>query len=68
MIGDEEKAVQIANELRNQGLFIPAIRYPTVARGQARLRLTVTAGHSHADVDQLISALRSVKLTTMSSL
>ena len=65
LIGDEEKAMKIANELRSQGVFIPAIRYPTVARGQARLRLTVTAAHSRADVEQLLSALRSVNLTSV---
>jgi 8-amino-7-oxononanoate synthase len=65
LIGDEEKAMRMANELRNQGIFIPAIRYPTVARGQARLRLTVTAAHSHSDVEQLVSALRSVNLTSI---
>jgi 8-amino-7-oxononanoate synthase len=65
LIGDEEKAMQIANELRNQGIFIPAIRFPTVARGQARLRLTVTAAHSRADVEQLLAALRSVNLTSI---
>ena len=43
--------------LREQGVFIPAIRYPTVARGQARLRLTVSAAHSAADVNQLVAAL-----------
>jgi 8-amino-7-oxononanoate synthase len=64
LIGDEDKAMQIAGELRSQGIFIPAIRYPTVARGQARLRLTVTAAHSRADVEQLLSALRSVNLTS----
>jgi 8-amino-7-oxononanoate synthase len=65
LVGDEEKAVQIAGELRRQGIFIPAIRFPTVARGQARLRLTVTAAHSRADVEQLLSALRSVNLTSV---
>ena len=62
MIGNEEKAVQMAAALRSQGIFIPAIRYPTVAQGQARLRLTMTAAHSKADVEQLLAALRSINL------
>jgi 7-keto-8-aminopelargonate synthetase-like enzyme len=64
MIGDEEKAVQMAGALREQGIFVPAIRFPTVARGQARLRLTVTAAHSREDMDQLAAALRSVNLAS----
>jgi 8-amino-7-oxononanoate synthase len=66
LIGDEDKATEIAAELRRLGIFIPAIRYPTVARGQARLRLTVTASHNRAEVEQLLSALRSVNLTSSS--
>jgi 8-amino-7-oxononanoate synthase len=58
MIGDEAKAVAAAAALRTQGIFVPAIRYPTVARGQARLRVTVTATHSGADLAQLCAALR----------
>ncbi|MCX6896991.1 MAG: 8-amino-7-oxononanoate synthase [Verrucomicrobia bacterium] len=38
LIGDETAAVAAATRLREQGLFVPAIRYPTVARGAARLR------------------------------
>src|SRR6266446_4252497 len=45
-LGDETKAVEAAAALRGQGIFIPAIRYPTVPRGQARLRLTMTAAHT----------------------
>jgi 8-amino-7-oxononanoate synthase len=64
MIGEEAKAMQITGALFNQGIFIPAIRFPTVARGQARLRLTMTAAHSRADIEQLLAALRSMNLAT----
>jgi len=57
LIGDENAALRAASRLREQRIFIPAIRYPTVARGRARLRLTVTAAHSAADVRQLVTAL-----------
>jgi 8-amino-7-oxononanoate synthase len=60
MLGDEARAVAAAAALREQGIFIPAIRYPTVARGQARLRLTLTAAHTQADLAQLLSALESL--------
>lgn len=60
IIGPETQAVEIANTLRERGIFIPAIRYPTVARGEARLRLTFTAAHTPDDVRELLAALASV--------
>ena len=66
IIGDEEKAMKMAGALREQGVYIPAIRFPTVAHGQARLRLTVTAAHSSEDLDQLLAALRAVNLASRS--
>jgi 8-amino-7-oxononanoate synthase len=62
MIGDEQKAAAMAGILREHGVFIPAIRFPTVARGQARLRLTVTAAHSRQDIEQLLAALQAAHL------
>jgi len=56
-IGDESATVEFAAKLRERGFFIPAIRYPTVARGQARLRITVTAEHTPEDICQLATAL-----------
>jgi 8-amino-7-oxononanoate synthase len=61
IVGDETKAVEIASKLREQNIFIPAIRYPTVARGQARLRVTLTAAHTKDDVTQLTRALKNLK-------
>jgi 8-amino-7-oxononanoate synthase len=60
ILGGEDKAVSAATKLREQNIFVPAIRYPTVARGKARLRVTLTAAHSADDVSQLVSALKSV--------
>ncbi len=60
MIGDETKAVETANKLRAQGIFVPAIRYPTVARGQARLRVTLTAAHSPDDISTFARALSQI--------
>jgi 8-amino-7-oxononanoate synthase len=62
LIGDESKAVQISSTLMDQGIFIPAIRFPTVGRDQARLRITMTAAHTKADVEQLVAALRPLNL------
>ncbi len=60
MLGDEATAVAAAAQLREQGIFVPAIRYPTVARGAARLRVTLTAAHSADDVGDLVRALQSI--------
>jgi len=54
MIGDEQAAVSASAGLLEQGILVPAIRYPTVARGRARLRVTVSAAHSQEDVDGLV--------------
>ena len=62
IIGDEAQAVNIAKHLRERLIFVPAIRYPTVARGAARLRITLTAAHSAADVNQLVAALKTLDL------
>ncbi len=50
MIGEETAAVGLSARLREAGFFVPAVRFPTVARGAARLRLTVTAEHEVADL------------------
>ena len=62
MIGDETEAMNLADTLRSQGIFIPAIRYPTVRRGGARLRVTLTAAHSTEDVDFLRQRLAAIHL------
>jgi 8-amino-7-oxononanoate synthase len=59
IIGDEGKALKIASALRDQGIFVPAIRYPTVAHGQARLRVTISAAHEAADLAKLRTALHT---------
>ena len=57
VVGDEDAAVALSARLLDAGVFVPAIRFPTVARGQARLRLTVSAAHTPEDVDTLLEAL-----------
>jgi 8-amino-7-oxononanoate synthase len=59
IIGLEDGAMKAAAALREAGIFVPAVRYPTVARGQARLRLTLTAAHTAQDVATLLAALSS---------
>ncbi|HVU07140.1 MAG TPA: 8-amino-7-oxononanoate synthase [Verrucomicrobiae bacterium] len=62
ILGDENKAVETAAKLREQNIFVPAIRYPTVARGKARLRITLTAAHSTDDISELIHALKTLDI------
>jgi 8-amino-7-oxononanoate synthase len=64
IIGDESAAVAAAEHLREQGMFVPAIRYPTVARGTARLRITLTAAHTDEDVTALSTALKTTQHAT----
>jgi len=59
VVGAETVALRLAERLRQAGILAPAIRYPTVARGAARLRLTVSAAHTVADIEALVAALRT---------
>lgn len=56
-VGSEDRAQALSLALREEGLLVPAIRYPTVRRGSARLRLTVSALHEPGDVDLLLRGL-----------
>lgn len=60
MIGDETKALETATALLNQNILVPAIRYPTVARGKARLRVTITASHAQGALRKLADALGQI--------
>jgi len=57
IIGDVETTMSIARQLKQLGLWVGAIRPPTVPKGSARLRITLTALHSHQDIDKLVSGL-----------
>jgi 8-amino-7-oxononanoate synthase len=60
IVGDEARAVALSAGLRAGGFLAPAIRYPTVAKGTARLRFTATAGHTVEDIERLKLAVRAV--------
>ncbi|MDO8251503.1 MAG: 8-amino-7-oxononanoate synthase [Rhodoferax sp.] len=57
IVGDNAAALALAAALDAQGLWVPAIRPPTVPAGTARLRITLSAAHSAADVQQLLDGL-----------
>ncbi|NQU09808.1 aminotransferase class I/II-fold pyridoxal phosphate-dependent enzyme, partial [bacterium] len=64
IIGDETATLARAQSLDSRGIYAPAIRYPTVPRGQARLRVTVTAAHTEEDIGRLLAALGEVEANT----
>ena len=49
-------ALRLGQKLLEQGVYAPAIRYPTVARGSERIRLTVSARHTPSEIDQILDA------------
>jgi glycine C-acetyltransferase len=60
MIGDEELAIEFSNELSRNGVFVQPIRYPTVMKGKARLRVTITALHDKGDLQTAVDSFETV--------
>ncbi|MDH2919535.1 MAG: 8-amino-7-oxononanoate synthase [Sideroxydans sp.] len=60
LIGDNHQALKLSEGLRERGIWVAAIRPPTVPQGTARLRITLSEAHSEADVQQLIGALHEL--------
>ncbi|HEY1287730.1 MAG TPA: 8-amino-7-oxononanoate synthase [Burkholderiales bacterium] len=63
MVGDNRAALDLAEGLRGRGIWVPAIRPPTVPAGTARLRIALSAAHSVEQVDELAAALRLLATT-----
>ncbi|WP_349742468.1 8-amino-7-oxononanoate synthase [Roseateles cavernae] len=59
IIGGNAEVMRLAAALEAQGLRVPGIRPPTVPKGEARLRITLCATHTAADVDRLLAALEA---------
>ena len=57
IVGDERRAVELSARLEEAGFFVPAIRYPTVAKGSARLRVSVSAAADDGDLQALAEAI-----------
>jgi len=60
MVGSNEAALSLSEGLRERGIWVPAIRPPTVPQGTARLRITLSAAHEQKDVDELIGTLHEL--------
>ena len=58
LIGGNEAALHLAERLFERGVWVPAIRPPTVPAGTARLRISLSAAHTLEQVDALVAALR----------
>jgi 8-amino-7-oxononanoate synthase len=61
LAGDEAAAVAASDALFDAGIWVPAIRPPTVPAGTSRLRFTFSASHTDVQVDQLLDALRMLQ-------
>ena len=60
LLGDAATALRWSEQLLARGLMVPAIRPPTVPRGQSRLRVTLSAAHSVVEVERLLQALADI--------
>ncbi|EQA6226513.1 8-amino-7-oxononanoate synthase [Enterobacter ludwigii] len=61
MVGENGLALTLAQTLRERGIWVTAIRPPTVPPGTARLRLTLTAAHEAEDIEALLEALHDTR-------
>ncbi|WP_292980962.1 8-amino-7-oxononanoate synthase [Nitrosomonas sp.] len=60
LTGESQEAVRLDLALREQGIWVPAIRPPTVPEGRARLRISLSAAHTETDIDRLSAALHAL--------
>lgn len=65
MVGDDGAALNAAKALRDAGIYVRAIRPPTVPVGTARLRICLSAAHTRDDLDRLVNGLRNVTAATI---
>ncbi len=60
VVGENDAVLNISAELAKRGIWVPAIRPPTVPKGSARLRISLSAAHTHEQVVRLVDALREI--------
>jgi len=57
IVGCPKRAVALSDALKERGMWVSAIRQPTVPKNEDRLRITLTATHTEQDIDMLVDAL-----------
>jgi glycine C-acetyltransferase len=60
ILGETAKAIQVSEMLLAEGVFVTGFGYPVVPQGQARVRCQVSAAHTRADLEQAVTAFRTV--------
>lgn len=60
LLGDERRTVEMAAELNRRGIFVVGFTYPVVPKGQARIRVQISAAHTREDLDQAIEQFEAV--------
>jgi 8-amino-7-oxononanoate synthase len=61
VLGSSERTVKASQQLKAAGLWLTAIRPPTVRQGSARLRITLSAQHQTEDITLLVQQLRQLQ-------
>lgn len=61
LVGENAAVLQLSERLLEAGILVPAIRPPTVPKGQARLRISLSAAHGEEDVERLLAALAAAR-------
>ena len=60
MIGDARQAAEMADDLLKEGIYVIGFSYPVVPKGQARIRVQISAAHSRADLERAVAAFAKV--------
>ncbi len=60
-IGDDQKAISASRKMLEYGIFAPCVRWPAVAHGQSRLRITIMSTHTHEQIDTFFNALMKTR-------
>jgi 8-amino-7-oxononanoate synthase len=60
IVGENEEALRMSEKLLEEGILVVAIRPPTVPKGTARLRLSVSSAHTDADIEKLLNAFKKI--------
>jgi len=60
LIGSEKKAIEAANFLFENGIYAPAIRWPAVPKGRARIRFAVMSSHTKEQIDTLLNVCENM--------